>query len=116
MDNDQLVVSGASESYAAAIFMYHLDQATGKWMSSGQHHPPGQASYVTLKGNVVVATVNEYPHPVKYKEVVGVLYRRSSQNRNMWENVATLKTNDVPTSDELINIGVSIINGLVFTG
>ena len=67
---------------------------------------------VTIKNNMIVATVNDR---TTHKDICGVVYKPSSRKYH-WEEVAVLKTNGEPFDGGMLNWGVAIQDGLVYTG
>ena len=51
-----------------------------------------------------------------HKEVCGAVYKLSSKNKHVSEKFAILKTNGQPLEGRMVNLGISIQDGLIYTG
>ena len=124
----------AVSAYSGHVLTYMLDQHSNTWISNGKYFVPCELPYVSIRNNLMVATVNDMKnHP----DECGIVYKltettsnnnknnnngsftatKSNNNNNIWVEFARLTTKGDPmTSDHQRHRAVSIEGQYIFTG
>ena len=69
----------AVSNYDGEVFTYMLDQHTSTWVGNGKLSVPGDWSHVSIRNDLMVATITDVKnHP----DVCGIVYKLTTTNNN----------------------------------
>jgi len=127
----------AVSAHDGVVFTYIFDQRTNTWIGNGKHSVPGKRSFVSIRNELLVVTVNDMQnHP----DLCGVVYNlmatptsnnnnnknnngsviattsNNNNNNSIWKEFARLTTKGDPMRNHQHHLAVSIKGSIIFTG